>query len=205
MKVNKKLLQIILIFFGLFLIIATYFYYPTIGRDKLSKSVVQDDKSLTVEKDKQDNTFEEVEYKGLYDFDKPFIILSEKAFILSENPDIVHMTNIKISLEMKDGRIVVITGDKGKYNKNTYDCFVENNVKATDGDIVITSENLDLLATKDIVSIYNEVKLISKNGSLKADKVYYDFESKNYKISMYDKDKVKIKFIEWVTLKNLEL
>jgi len=200
MKINKKLLQITLIFIGLFLIVATYFYYPTINTNKLSKSVIQNDKSLTVEKDKnrdkEDNSFEDVEYKGLYDLDKPFIILSEKAFILSEKPEIVNMANIKISIEMKDGRTVVITGDKGKYNKNTYDCYVESNVKATDGEMVISSENLDLLATKDIISIYNEVKLISKNGSLKADKVYYDFESKNYKISMYDKEKVKIKFTE---------
>ena len=198
MKINKKLLQLTLIFIGLFLIVATYFYYPTINKDKLSKSVIQNDKSLKVEKDKdkEDNIFEEVEYKGLYDLDKPFIILSEKAFILSEKPDMVHMTNIKISIEMKDGRTVIITGDKGKYNKNTYDCYVESNVRATDGEMVITSENLDLLATKDIITIYNEVKLISKNGSLIADKVYYDFESKNYKISMYDREKVKIKFIE---------
>ena len=199
MKINKKLLQVTLILVGLFLIVATYFYYPTIEKDKLSKSVIQNDKSLTIEKDeKEDNIFEDVEYKGLYDIDKPFVILSEKAFILSEKPEIVHMKNIKISIEMKDGRNVLITGDKGKYNKNTYDCYVENNVKAADGEITITSENLDLLVTKDIITIYNEVKLISKNGSLLADKVYYDFEAKNYKISMYDKDKVKIKFIEWV-------
>ena len=205
MSINKKIVQIILIFFGIFLIIETYFYYPKTSGDKLSDSVIKDDKPVKAEKDKQDNTFEEVEYKGLYNFDKPFIILSEKAYILSEDPNVVYMTNIKITIEMNDNRTVLITGDEGTYNKNTYDCFVKNNVKATDGETTISSENLDLLATKDVISIYNKVNLTSKNGSLKADKVDYDFEAKNYKISMFDKDKVKIKLIEWITLKNLEL
>ena len=37
--------------------------------------------------------------------------------------------------------------DKGKYNKVTYDCFFEKNVKATEGETEIFAENLDLLAT----------------------------------------------------------
>ena len=76
MKENRKLIQIILIFTGFFLIIATYFYYPKIGENKLRGSVIQD--KQTDEKS-ESNTFENVAYKGLYDFDRPFIIISEKA------------------------------------------------------------------------------------------------------------------------------
>ena len=196
MKENKKLIQIILIFTGFFLIIATYFYYPKIKENKLKGSVIQDKPIDITDKASKDNTFENVEYKGLYDFDKPFIIISEKAYILSENPNIVHMANMKVEINMSDGRTVIITGDKGTYNKKTYDCFFENNVKATDGETIIQSENLDLFASKDIASIYNNVNLINENGSLKADKVDYDFESKYYKISMFNDKKVKIKLIQ---------
>ena len=196
MKENRKLIQIILVFTGLFLIIATYFYYPKINENKLKGSVVQDEQTDITDKASKDNTFENVEYKGLYDFDKPFIIISEKAYILSENPNIVHMANMKVEINMSDGRTVIITGDKGTYNKETYDCFFEGNVKATDEETIIRSENLDLFASKDLVSIYNNVNLINKNGSLKADKVDYDFESKYYKISMFNDKKVKIKLIQ---------
>ena len=106
------------------------------------------------------------------------------------------MTYMKVTMKMSDGRTIIITGDKGTYNKETYNCFFENNVKATDGETIIRSENLDLFASKDIVSIYNNVILINKNGSLKADKVDYDFEAKYYKISMFNDEKVKIKLIE---------
>ena len=196
MKENRKLIQIILIFAGLFLIIATYFYYPKINENKLRGSVIQDKPTDITDEANKDNTFENVEYKGLYDFDKPFIIISEKAYILSENPNIIYMTNMKVTINMNDERTVMITGDKGIYNKETYDCFFENNVKATDGETTIQSENLDLFASKDIASVYNNVNLINKNGSLKADKVDYDFKTQYYKISMFNDKKVKINLIQ---------
>ena len=196
MKENRKLIQIILIFTGLFLIIATYFYYPKINESKLRGSVIQDEPTDITDEANKDNTFENVEYKGLYDFDKPFIIISEKAYILSENPNIIYMADMKVTINMSDERVVIIRGDKGTYNKKTYDCFFENNVKATDGETTIQSENLDLFASKNIASIYNNVNLINENGSLKADKVDYDFETKYYKISMFNDEKVKINLIQ---------
>ena len=107
------------------------------------------------------------------------------------------MTNMKVSIQMSGERTIVITSDRGKYNKVNYNCFFESNVKATDGETIILSENLDLIATEDFASIYNNVDLTSKSGSLKADKVDYYFEADQYKISMFNNnDKVKIKLIE---------
>ena len=77
-----------------------------------------------------------------------------------------------------------------------YDCFFEKNVKATDGKTVILSENLDLLASEDIATIYNNVRLNAEKGLLRADKVEYDFEKKFYRISMFDDTRVKIKLIK---------
>ncbi len=70
------------------------------------------------------------------------------------------------------------------------------NVVGRDGETIITSENLDLLASEDIAIIYNNVRLNSNKNSLQADKVEYDFETKFYRISMFDDTKVKIKLIK---------
>ena len=99
---------------------------------------------------------------------------------------------------MKDGRIVVITSDTGVYNKKTYDCFFVKNVKATDGETVLNSENMDLLASVDTASIYNDVILTSTKGSLVADKIEYDFQTKYYKVSMFKNERVKVKLTRWV-------
>ena len=197
MKENRKLIQIILIFVGLSLIIATYFYYPTINEDKLRGSVIQDKPTDITDEANKDNTFENVEYKGLYDLDKPFIIISKKAYILSENPNIIYMTDMKVTINMSDERTVIIRGDKGTYNKKTYDCFFENDVVATDGETKIFANNLDLLATKNSAKIYNNVIINYPAASLRADVVDYDFKTKYFSARRFDNQAVKVKVIKW--------
>ena len=196
MKKKQQRTQLLLILFGLLLIFGTYFYYPYVIKEN------QFFKSKTVEKeseqteDEQTSTFQDVEYKGFYDFDKPFIVKSEKAIMSNEEPDIIYMSNMHVTLYLNDGRVVEIFSDKGKYNKITYDCFFQQNVKAIDGETTILSDNLDLLATKNTVTIYNNVYLDYISGSLKADKINYDFDTKYFKVSMYDERKIELNIIK---------
>ena len=82
---------------------------------------------------------------------------------------------------------------KGMYNKETYDCFFEDDVKATDGETNISSENMDLLATENFMKVYNNVFLNYPEGTLKADKIDYNFETKFFSVSMFDNKLVKMK------------
>ena len=196
MKKQQQKMQLVLIFIGFFLILLTYFYYPYMEKNKLLKDQsAREDLEKTLEDD-YSTTFENIEYQGLYDLDKPFSVKSEKAHILDEEPDIVYMTNMNVVLYLKDERIVRIISNRGRYNKATYDCFFEEDVRATDGETKIFSENLDLLATENFVKIYNSVKLNHSTGSLRADKIDYDFETKYFKVSMFDDSVVKMKVIQ---------
>jgi len=198
MKTNRKLIQTFLVSLGFLIIFVTYLLYPKIEKNRLKGSVVENEQPLIKDKDNenQGSKFEELEFRGFYNFDNPFLIASEEAIISPENSNIVYMTNIKITIEMNDGRTVIILGDNGKYNKATYDCYLENNVIASDGETEILSDNLNLLSSKDSASIYNNVVVNNKNGQLKADKVDYNFESKYYKVSMFKDERVKIKLIQ---------
>ena len=84
MTANKKIVQLSLISIGLFLILATYFFYPKMIKNKfLEEETVKDGVTKTdITGSKVRNTFENVEYKGLYDINKPFKIKSDKAYIL---------------------------------------------------------------------------------------------------------------------------
>ena len=196
MKKQQQKTQLVLIFIGFSLILLTYFYYPYMEKNKLLKDQsAREDLEKTLEDD-HSTTFENIEYQGLYDLDKPFSVKSEKAHILDEEPDIVYMTNMNVVLYLKDERIVRIISNRGRYNKATYDCFFEEDVRATDGETKIFSENLDLLATENFVKIYNNVKLNHSTGSLRADKIDYDFETKYFKVSMFDDSVVKMKVIQ---------
>ena len=196
MKKKQKKIQVFLLVIGFFLILFTYFYYPYMIKNKsLVKKNIQEDLFSTSDEESKDATsFENIEYKGLYDLDKTFIVKSEKANIDSEDPDIVYMTNMHVILYLKDGRIVNILSNKGKYNKANYDCFFEKNVRATDGETKIFSDNLDLLGNESSVKIYNNVSINYPTGSsLQADKIDYDFETKYFKISMFDDKRIKMK------------
>ena len=196
MKKQQQKMQLVLIFIGFSLILLTYFYYPYLEKNKLLKDQsAREDSEITLE-DAPLTSFENIEYQGLYDLDKPFSVKSEKAHILDEEPDIVYMTNMNVVLYLRDERIVRIISNRGRYNKATYDCFFEEDVRATDGETKIFSENLDLLATENFVKIYNNVKLNHSTGSLRADKIDYDFETKYFKVSMFDDSVVKMKVIQ---------
>ena len=101
-----------------------------------------------------------------------------------------------VTLHTNNGKIVIITSDKGRYNKVTYDIYFKDNVRATDDETIILSENLDLLSSEDSATIYNNVVLTNEKGTLRADKVDYDFETRRYHISMFNDKKVKIKLIK---------
>ena len=193
MKKQQKKIQITLISIGLLLIIATYFYYPHVTKIKRAEDqTVQ--KGLDQATDSSLGTsFENVEYKGLYDLNKPFTVTSEKAHMLNEEPDVMYMTNMHVMLYLSDERIVHIRSNKGKYNKVTYDCFFEDDVRATDGETKIFAQNLDLLATENSAEIYNDVSLNYPTGSLLADKIDYDFETKYFKVSMFGDKRIKMK------------
>ena len=193
MTANKKIVQLGLVSIGLFLILTTYFFYPKFLKEK----AIKDSSAKTeVADSKERNTFEKVEYKGLYDINRPFNVKAEKAYILTKDPNIVYMTDMYVTLHMDDGRLVTITSDNGSYNKVSYDCFFENNVKAVDGETTIFADNMDLLTTEDSVKVYNNIFLTDNKSSLRADKIYYDFETKYYQISMFNDRKVKIKLIK---------
>ena len=196
MKKKEKNIQIILVSIGLLLILITYFYYPYIQTNKITNTAESQKDSVILKEKTHDTSFENVEYKGLYDLDKTFTVSSEKAHILDEDPDVVYMKKMHVILYLNDGRIVNIVSNRGKYNKATYDCFFEEEVKATDGETKIFAENLDLLATNNAVKVYNSVSLKNPTGTLYADKIDYDFETKYFKISMFGDKSVKMKVIK---------
>ena len=195
MTANRKIIQLILIFLGLLLIVSTYFLYPKIRQDKLFETIKVEEVPLKIESN-QSNVFQKVAYEGFYNIDNPFTVKSEQAYILENESNIVYMDQMNVTIYMNNGTEVKIQSDKGRYDKDSYDCFFEGNVRATDGKTVVLAENLDLFASKDWALAYNNVLLNNNKGSLRADKINYDFEKKHYKASMYNNEKVKIKLIK---------
>ena len=204
MKRSQRNTQLTLIITGFFLILSTYFIYPYLDKDKSEDQSIVRDRKEKIDGEKN-SFFENVEYKCFYNVNTPFSIKSKEALILQEEPNVLYMTDVHVILYLNDGRVVNLTSDKGRYNKKTFDFFLEENVSATDEETIIFAKNLDMLASDNSVKIYNDVYLDYVTGSLKADKIDYDFNTKYFKVSMFDSKRIKMKVIKWAILKNLEL
>lgn len=196
MKKKQLKIQIFLIITGFILIIITYFHFPYSKETKLSKNQnARQEAEININVD-TDSSFDEIEYEGFYDLNKSFIVKSKKAIIFKKNPDIVHMTNMNVVLRLDDGRVVNIISKEGTFNKVTYDCFFKDKVEATDGETKIFAKNLDLLATENSIEVYNDVFVDYPTGNFEADRVKYDFLTKNLKASMFDNKEIKMKIFE---------
>ena len=195
MKRKQQKAQLVLISIGLLLILLTYLYYPYMNKNKLQDNqFVQKDSEKTLN-DAQ-STFENVKYEGITSAMQRFSVKSESAYILDKNPNLVFMKEMRVELYLRDGRIVTIISDRGRYHKKSHDCWFEENVVVDDGETKIFANNLDLLATENFVKIYQQVKLIHPSGTLRADQVDYDFETKYFKVSMFDEKIVKMKVFQ---------
>jgi len=196
MKKSEKKIQITLLITGFILVLLTYFYYPNINKNKVlvEEEIEENLPKITDGVGEKYTSFENLEYQGFYDLDKKFIVKSKKAQINEEEPDVVFMIDMHVILYLKDGRIINIMSDEGKYNKANYDCFFKKNVRATDEETKIFSDNLDLLGNESSVKIYNNVSINYPTGSfLTADKIDYDFEEKLFRVSMYEDERIKMK------------
>jgi len=196
-KTNRNVMQLSLISIGFILILGTYFLYPKINEKKFIENKSIENKSIvdtqTATEEIEENLFKNIEYKGVYGLDNPFVVKSSQAEISDNEPSIVYMNNMHVILSMENGKVINITSDKGRYDKVSYDCFFVDNVKATDGKTIIFADNLDLLSSDDYAIVYNNVSLNTEEGLLQADKVHYDFVKKLYRATMFDNKTVKVK------------
>ena len=196
-KINKKSVQISLIFLGLILIAVTYFIYPKINQK--TEVEIQAENMPKSTEDTEGSSFTNVEYNGFTTEGSPYVIRSETANTMPDDPDTVYMQFITAKFYYKNGRVVIITSDLGEFNKINGDIRFKKNIKMTDSDDnKLTSENLDMLVSENYASAYNNVELKTPDGHFViADKILFDGEKKSFKISMFDTNKnVKVKLID---------
>lgn len=193
---KKKILSLqILIFLVASLLI--YFTYYNKGEKKLKTTAVNSIKKES-EKEKSPgldntNTFENVEYKGIDLNGNRYTIKSETANFDLQTPEVINMKIMSAIFYFKDKTILKVRGDHGVYNNKTNDMKFRDNIIAEYTGNYLYADNLDYLNTKNLLTIYGNVKTESIKGDIVADKVKFDLESQTVNMSMFDKNKVEVK------------
>ena len=205
--VKSKIIQIILFGFGLLIFIFTYlsFFQKTNSNylnetERLEKSLEQSlDMKKIVKKDKDNdsvieedknasNIISDLSYKNIDHKGNIFNINSKITKIFEDKEDLNFMEVVVARIFLLNGRVIEIFADKAIYNTINYNTeFVGNVLVVKDGN-KITSNNLDFIFDKNLITIYNNVKYKGYNKFLTADKV--DINLLNHKVNVYMYDKM---------------
>jgi len=141
------------------------------------------------------NIIEDVSYAGSNNKGTFFEINSAIAELKHEEPNLSRLQDVFVVIRLKNLRIIHIKADAGIFNKVTNDSEFFGNVKITEQDNVITSDNLDFYNSKNLLQAYNNVTYTGKKGDLIADQVLVDLLNNEANIFMFEKgDKVKAKY-----------
>ena len=205
--VKSKIIQIILFGFGLLIFIFTYlsFFQKTNSNylnetERLEKSLEQSlDMKKIVKKDKDNdsvieedknasNIISDLSYKNIDHKGNIFNINSKITKIFEDKEDLNFMEVVVARIFLLDGRVIEIFADKAIYNTINYNTEFVGNVLVVEDENKITSNNLDFIFAKNLITIYNNVKYKGYNKFLTADKV--DINLLNHKVNVYMYDKM---------------
>jgi len=141
------------------------------------------------------NIIENVNYTGTNNRGTFFELNAAIAEIKHDEPNLSRLQDVFVVIRLKNLRTIHIQSDKAIFNKISNDCEFFGNVKITEQDNVITSDNLDFYNSKNFLQAYNNVEYSSMKGALIADKVDVDLLKNEANIFMFKKnDKVKVKY-----------
>ena len=192
MKKNK-IIQFSLVTVG---IILFFFTYYSGNKDKIADV----DKNISIGEvgtltEETSNIIKNANYIGTNNRGIFFELNAAIAEVKYDEPNISQLQDVFVVIKLRDLRTIYIQSDKARFNKISNDCEFFGNVKITDQDNVITSDNLDLYMSKNLITAYNNVKYNSIKGFLIADKVDMDILKNEANIFMFEKnDKVQVKY-----------
>ena len=192
MKKNK-IIQFSLVTVGIILFFLTYY---SGNKDKIvdvdKKILIGEAGKLTEE---TSSIIKNANYIGTDNRGIFFELNATIAEVKLDEPNISHLQDVLVVIKLKDLRTIHIQSDKAIFNKISNDCEFFGDVKITEQDNVITSDNLDLYMSKNLITAYNNVKYNGMKGFLIADKVDIDILKNEANIFMFDKkNKVQVKY-----------
>ena len=192
---KKRILtiQIIIFIIGSLLVFFTYYNKNNVSDLKKTSDLVGQNSSDTLENDQNINTFENIEYKGIDLNGNRYVIMSEKASFDVNKPELIDMKIMSAIFYFKDGTILRVKGDYGTYNNKSNDMEFRENIIANYIDNNLYADNLDYLNSKNLLTIYGNVKTESIKGNISADNIEIDISKRTVDLSMFGNGEVKVK------------
>ena len=157
--------------------------------DQSNKELTEEKKEPIQENIEKSNILKDVEYNSKDSSGNVYILKASEGIIDQNNTNIIYLTSIKASIELKDYNSINISSKFGKYNIDNFDTIFSKNVIIEYIDNIIIGEYLEFSLSKSLMTISRNVVFKNDKSSLKADVIEVDIKTKDIKISMYEENK----------------
>ncbi len=211
---KKKILQLFLVltlFFSIFLFYQKYFKksIETVETEKKENKIVdiqqkntQDKKkintteNLEANEDKvlseKSNILKDIKYISKDEDGNIYEISAEKGMLNLNDPNITSMDGVVAKVILSDKSTINIQSNHAIYNRKNYNTNFSGKVQIKHLAHHISCEKMDILFSKNLATLYDNLIYKNKKTRLKADKMEVDLITKNSKIFMYNNNKISV-------------
>jgi hypothetical protein len=174
----------IVIFITLILLSVLLFYFKFFSKKTTVKINVEENLSTS----SLSNVIKDVSYVSTDSKGNKYSINALTAEIDQNNPNILFLTDVSSTIELTNSNNIKIISDYGKYNSDNFDTIFSKNVIINYLDNKINGEYLDFSIARGNMIISRNVVYSNPENILEADIIDINIETKDTKISMFDKN-----------------
>jgi hypothetical protein len=174
----------IVIFITLILFSVLLFYFKFFSKKTTVKINVEENLSTS----SLSNVIKDVSYVSTDSKGNKYSINALTAEIDQNNSNILFLTDVSATIELTNSNNIKIISDYGKYNSDNFDTIFSKNVIINYLDNKINGEYLDFSIARGNMIISRNVVYSNPENILEADIIDINIETKDTKISMFDKN-----------------
>ncbi len=196
-KMKLKFFFQIIITLIILTILIIFFYTFFLNKNKRISETSKNSNNIEINLDKKiANELVNIEYNSTDDDGNVYYLNAEKGIVemKDQKNNIVKLEGVIAIINLKDKGIINIFAKNAIYNKLNHDTLFYDNVKMDYLNNSISANNLDVIFTKKISKIYNNVIVNNSMLNLSTDKIMLDMATGNLKLEM-ENDKEKIKLV----------
>lgn len=194
----KSFFQLLLL--SIIIIISFFFYKIYFSKDEISKIDNEQTQAVLTEEpsektqEKKNNFIKKLRYKVQLNKDGEYEINAKSSEIsYLNNIEIVSMNQVTAIFLDNKKREIKVKSDNAKFNTTTYDTNFSGNIEIEYFKNIINAEKLDFKYILNEIIVYENVIYNGSYGSIRADNIKINLETKNINIFMDNpKNKVRI-------------
>tara|TARA_B110000305_G_C19417841_1_gene629030 strand:- start:535 stop:1113 length:579 start_codon:yes stop_codon:yes gene_type:complete len=188
---KKSLLQLFLI---IIILLTSFFFFKTYIVKK-DTHVVLENTFNEIDSEEKSNLVYNIQYITRDEDGNSYTLESDTGELNDDQKELIVMRGVKAIIESENSEQIIIYSNNAKYNKLSKNTNFYTNVIINFGSNHVTSDKLDFIFEKNLVTISKNIIYKNLDTKLEADKIEIDLLTKNTKIFMDDKSK-KIKLIK---------